>query len=887
MSAAAGVLRAGRRAGAAVARPAWRRGAWPVLRRVPATRSAVQASARRRDLAVLVAAKAVDVEWYGAQAGRSFASVEAAAEDYLRRGSARGWSPHPLLEPAAGWGKDAKAAGMNAPLAAYLRRGRAQRGAPHPLFDVAAYLAVAPKAAQHRWGPWGHFVQHARPETPLPVPPSLLPEGLPAPTWGAFRAAALEAVRGWARQTAIADPKRLSDTHDAQAEEAVRAEAAAAPAPAPQADGSPLVSVVTAVRNRPHQVLHAIASVVAQTMPHWELIVVDDGSSDATPDVVAEIAAREPRVRLLRRPASGVSAARNAGAEVARGRYVAWLDSDNTWLPDYLDVMVRVLPARGWRAGYSACEFVSGETTSYREFEARTEHLEVGNVIDLNVLVVERALLEEVGGFDPGLPRAVDYDLAYKLALATTIGYVPFIGVVYQDEVADPDRISNKELSTWNYVVRDRHVVGWPGVADAVGARRAGMLSVVVSGREDWRRFWASVTALLAGPAGARELEVVVVDGASRRDLTVAIAALGALDPRVRVVRTVTNYNVGGGFNVGLAASTGAVVASVAVGVRVAPATLGALADALDAEGVVAAAPALVTTEGVVAEAGRVVPPGPSLPVPVLEGHPAAELDALGGPVDVPALGRACLVARAADLVAARGFDPLYVNFFDDVDLCLRLREAKGGPARCVLVPSARAVVDAAAIGYPGDALASSRRLFAQRWRERGEGADAVWSAAGLRLVGYEPVPWRKAPVEEDVTLLRALLARREGAALRCAVEVHPELPAATGAEVVAALRDRGVEAALRPASARTAGPGHLDDVVLVLAPAAPRTPAPLVAVAGRPNVLVRVGAPDAAAPPAASASWSAAETVQAVDGVLGGDVAQRVAELVLAAAKG
>ena len=67
---------------------------------------------------------------------------------------------------------------------------------------------------------------------------------------------------------------------------------------------------------------------------------------------------------------------------------------------------------------------------SARDFAGGLEHLAVGNFVDLNVLVVERTLLEESGGFDPGLPRAVDYDLVYKIAQRADLGYLPFIAAV-------------------------------------------------------------------------------------------------------------------------------------------------------------------------------------------------------------------------------------------------------------------------------------------------------------------------------------------------------------------------------------------------------------------------------------------------------------------------
>jgi glycosyltransferase involved in cell wall biosynthesis len=99
----------------------------------------------------------------------------------------------------------------------------------------------------------------------------------------------------------------------------------------------PLVSVILPTYRRAHTIGRAIASVLAQTLRDFELIVVDDCSGDDTARVVAEIAATDPRVRFVARPVNGgAAAARNTGLHHARGRYIAFQDSDDEWLPDKL-----------------------------------------------------------------------------------------------------------------------------------------------------------------------------------------------------------------------------------------------------------------------------------------------------------------------------------------------------------------------------------------------------------------------------------------------------------------------------------------------------------------------------------------------------------------------
>jgi len=103
----------------------------------------------------------------------------------------------------------------------------------------------------------------------------------------------------------------------------------------------PVVSVITANYNGARQLTAALGSVLAQTLRRLELIVVDDGSTDASPNVVAEAAARDARIRLIIRPRNaGPGAARNRAIEAARGRFVAVFDSDDLMAPDRLERLV-------------------------------------------------------------------------------------------------------------------------------------------------------------------------------------------------------------------------------------------------------------------------------------------------------------------------------------------------------------------------------------------------------------------------------------------------------------------------------------------------------------------------------------------------------------------
>jgi len=106
---------------------------------------------------------------------------------------------------------------------------------------------------------------------------------------------------------------------------------------------APLVSVVIPSYNRAHVIAETLKSVLAQTYPRVEIIVVDDGSKDATEQAVAPF---RDRITYLRQDNQGLAAARNTGLARSSGEYVAWLDSDDLWNPDKLAIQVAILEQR-------------------------------------------------------------------------------------------------------------------------------------------------------------------------------------------------------------------------------------------------------------------------------------------------------------------------------------------------------------------------------------------------------------------------------------------------------------------------------------------------------------------------------------------------------------
>ena len=182
----------------------------------------------------------------------------------------------------------------------------------------------------------------------------------------------------------------------------------------------PLVSVIMPVYNRIGIVKHAIDSVLKQSYKNFELIIIDDGSNDGTVDLIESISNKDNRIKLIKHEENkGVCKSRNDGLKIAKGEYIFYLDSDNTWKKEYLKTMVGAyleLPdAKALYSGqYIANNYFSPiERVRYGSFNKSL--LYNRNYIDLNCFTHKKEVYNEIGGFRENLKRLNDYDYILKI----------------------------------------------------------------------------------------------------------------------------------------------------------------------------------------------------------------------------------------------------------------------------------------------------------------------------------------------------------------------------------------------------------------------------------------------------------------------------------------
>jgi glycosyltransferase involved in cell wall biosynthesis len=211
----------------------------------------------------------------------------------------------------------------------------------------------------------------------------------------------------------------------------------------------PSVSVIIPVYNRVELICQALSSVRAQTFRDFEVVVVDDGSTDSTAAVVK---AHYPEVRLIQKENAGVSAARNRGIQEARGEWIAFLDSDDVWLPHKLSRQVAFLEL------HPDIDLLYARMWSYtvgREHERQLEPKSVSltfedllnghNSVTTSTVMVRRRVFDVVGMFNEGLPAVEDHELWIRIAERFKLGFLDEVVAEYRrhalSTTAEPVRL--------------------------------------------------------------------------------------------------------------------------------------------------------------------------------------------------------------------------------------------------------------------------------------------------------------------------------------------------------------------------------------------------------------------------------------------------------------
>ncbi|WP_457565506.1 glycosyltransferase family 2 protein [Caldithrix abyssi] len=194
------------------------------------------------------------------------------------------------------------------------------------------------------------------------------------------------------------------------------------------------ISVIIPVYNRPQMVKRAIESVLAQTEAAHEILVINDGSTDETPRILEKFGTR---ITVVNQPHKGVSAARNTGIRLARGEWIALLDSDDEWLPEKLAM------AREFHESHPQYLIFQSQEIWIRHgkrVNPKKKHQKYGGwifrqslplcIVSPSAVIIHQSVFKKVGLFDENFPVCEDYDLWLRVARLFPIGLDSRPGIV-------------------------------------------------------------------------------------------------------------------------------------------------------------------------------------------------------------------------------------------------------------------------------------------------------------------------------------------------------------------------------------------------------------------------------------------------------------------------
>jgi len=237
--------------------------------------------------------------------------------------------------------------------------------------------------------------------------------------------------------------------------------------------GQPLVSIVLPTYNGSRYLAEAVESVIAQSYTNWELIIVDDASTDRTPEIIAAYAAKDARIHTVRHPSNRrLPGALNTGFEAARGEYLTWTSDDNLYRPAAIADMVAFLQSHA-EVGlvYADCSAIDDRgRTAGMFYTAEPEFLPFGNPVGACFLYPSR-VRDQVGKYADDLFLVEDYDYWLRIARSFKVARLPKDLYLYRAHDQSLSSRRRKAVNRAHGIALMRNLPGIPWIDNATRAK--------------------------------------------------------------------------------------------------------------------------------------------------------------------------------------------------------------------------------------------------------------------------------------------------------------------------------------------------------------------------------------------------------------------------------
>jgi len=189
----------------------------------------------------------------------------------------------------------------------------------------------------------------------------------------------------------------------------------------------PQVSIITASFNSARHLADCVKSVRSQTLDDWEHIIVDDGSTDTSVQLIEQLASTDSRIRVIRHETNcGPGEARNTAVAAAKGRYVAFLDADDEWLPDKLRRQVQLMRDGGWAFSYTDYAIIDDNGTALKESVNVPDRLDYTGLLKNTAIACLTVMVDTECIKDlkmPDMPSGQDYALWFRILRKGQVAY--------------------------------------------------------------------------------------------------------------------------------------------------------------------------------------------------------------------------------------------------------------------------------------------------------------------------------------------------------------------------------------------------------------------------------------------------------------------------------
>ncbi|TKB91600.1 MAG: glycosyltransferase [Nitrospira sp.] len=461
-------------------------------------------------------------------------------------------------------------------------------------------------------------------------------------------------------------------------------------------EGAPLVSVIMPTHNRPQQLQRAVASVLAQTYQDFEVIVINDAGCEVESALAGLNAAG--RVTYVRHAVNrGLSAARNTGLKLARGKYVAYLDDDDRYLPDHLETLVSFLKTHHERAVYTDAwrvheqrqgdQYIETKRDVPYSYEFDAARLLISNYFPVLTVMHERACLEVTGLFDESLTSHEDWDLWIRISRRYPFKHLKRVTAEFTWRTDGSSMTSSRrpDFLRTAAIIYDKYrsdSEAIPGVREAqkciLQEFQANLVgtpvmtcSIIIP---TWNKVELTRQCLTALAAATTDVsfEVIIVDNGSTDGTR---EFLSELKGDVQIILNDQNLGFAKACNQGARAARGKYLVFLNNDTIPQSQWLNPLVSEVDEHsdvGIVGSK--LLFADGSIQHAGVVFMRSIMSPYHIYRSVPGSK-PGVNQRCAFQAVTAACMLIRQELFEEVQGFDEAFINGFEDVDLCLKVRE--------------------------------------------------------------------------------------------------------------------------------------------------------------------------------------------------------------------